>query len=173
MTTIDVKTHDDKVFTVLLEHAKYCRTIKDMLEDLSHSGTELENNVVSLPDTVSSKNFCKIMEWYKFAVPSPSPEEPSTCILMKKKFELTTQQEEYIADMTPLDLLDLLGAVNFLAVSDLLEFLNNVIAYKVVLGKTPIEIAIMFGIDQAKVSDEAIAHALASDPDLAFLKDDK
>lgn len=169
MDSIQVKTVEGQVFTISLEHAKRCETIRDLLE----SGWASEDGTFPLPSNVNEKNFKKVMDWYAFA---PTPKEEETVkktLILQKTFEPTSEQEEYLKDMTPLEISALMSVANSLAAKDLLDYLANFTAFRIILGKTPQEIAKAYGVNPELVSGEAIQDALDNDPDLAFLKEEK
>lgn len=172
MDSIEVKTVEGQVFTISLQHAKRCETIRDLLE----SGWASEDGTFPLPSNVNEKNFKKVMDWYAFA-PAPLKQEKEETVkktlILQKTFEPTSEQEEYLKDMTPLEISALMSVANSLAAKDLLDYLANFTAFRIILGKTPQEIAKAYGVNPELVSDEAIQDALDNDPDLAFLKEEK
>lgn len=160
---VKVQTNDGQVFTVLCDEVKGCKTINDLVEDIG------PDHVVPLPG-VSGSEFVKVMEWRRHCTENPQPARPEDVSPLKKKFEPTEWELNFVKDLTNDQLNRLVMAANYVGDKELLDFFLNVIAYTKVLGKTPEEIAAFFNI-QTPLTDEEL-RAVEDDPELAFLKED-
>lgn len=161
---IQVLTGDNQQFSVLYTHAKHCSTIKGVVDDCGLSHT------VPLPN-ISGADFAKVIEYHKLCEANPLPiVDPKEVTPLKKHFEPTEWQMQYVQDASGPQLNQLTQAANYLEDKELLDFLCNYIAHKRIVGRTPKDVYGFCGMEGEPT--DADVQEMLEDPDNAFLKEE-
>lgn len=173
---------DGSIFTVPLSFAKRCDTLANVIEDAGIndvipapevSQTQLQKMV----DFHTNSQWKKIPDDFTFKPYQKQLEEeaPKLSVLMKKKFEPTTWESQFIETLgTGTGILELMMAANYLEMKDLTDFLSHVIMYQRVMGATDrlSSIQDMYGIPRQPITQEEYEET-ANDPKHAFIKEEK
>lgn len=173
---------DGIIFSVPLSFAKRCDTLANVIEDTGIANAipapEVpQEQLKKMVDFHTNSQWKKIPDDFTFKPYQKQLEEeaPKLSVLMKKKFEPTTWESQFIESLgTGTGILELMMAANYLEMKDLTDFLSHVIMYQRVMGATDrlSSIQDMFGIPRQPMTEEQYKET-ENDPKHVFIKEEK